>query len=299
MTQEPDLRSLRIFRSIVALGSVTAAAREFGLSQPTVSRMLTGLERQIGFDLFHRDRGRLVPTTDALLYLEQVDHALGGIDRAVELARDITGNRIGRLKLVAPPSFAEGVLPDIVAAFLDRFPAVHVTLDARSVETAKAMIASREVDAGFVKRPVGRPDLRETLVARSPCACLLPSCHPLAERTSLDPRALSGVPLVLLGSGRSSRHQIEGAFAGAGVRPKVRVEAHTIGSAAALALRGVGVAIVNERLARSYLRPGLVCLPFSPPVVQEYAYCTALSSPPTRLADAFLALTLESLRDET
>jgi DNA-binding transcriptional LysR family regulator len=292
---ELGLKSLRSFRAIVRLGSITAATRELGLTQPAVSRLIAKLEHEIGFELFHRERGRLTPTTEALLFLEQVDHALGGIDRVADLARDIAANKIGRLKLVAPPSFIEGVLPEVVAVFLERFPGVHLTLESRSVETAKMMIATREVDAGFVKRPAGRPDLREDVVAVSECACLLRADHPLAASASLDPGALANEALILLGLVRSSRVQIDAAFAAAGVRPIVRVDTHTIGSAAALASRGLGIAIVNAQLARPYLRDPLTERPFRPTIVQEYAFCTALASPPASLAEAFLALTRDRL----
>jgi DNA-binding transcriptional LysR family regulator len=284
------LRSLRSFRAIVHAGSITAAARELGLSQPAVSRLLAKLEKSIGFKLFHRDRGRLLPTPEGLIFLDQVEHALGGIDRVEDLARNISANKVGQLKLVAPPSFSEGVLPDIVADFLARFPDVHLTLESRSVETAKAMIANREVDGGFVKRPVGRMDLREEPIIASECVCLLHAEHPLAKRASLDPRSLVGEPLILLGLGQSSRMHIEAAFASAGVRPNVRIDTHTIASAASLASRKLGVAIVNALLARPYLRETLVERRFTPALPQEYSFCTSLSGPPSRLTEAFLVL---------
>lgn len=287
---EVGLKSLRSFRAILQAGSITGAARDLGLSQPAVSRLLAKLERSIGFQLFHRDRGRLLPTPEALIFLEQVEHALGGIDRVSDLARNISANKVGQLKLVAPPSFSEGVLPDIVAEFLQRFPDVHLTLESRSVETAKAMIATREVDGGFVKRPVGRMDLREEPIIKSECVCLIHAEHPLAKRASLDPRALIGEPLILLGLGQSSRMHIEAAFAATGVRPNVRIDTHTIASAAALASRRLGVAIVNALLARPYLREPLVERRFTPVLLQEYAFCTSLNGPPSRLTEAFLAL---------
>ncbi|MBL8530669.1 MAG: LysR family transcriptional regulator [Hyphomonadaceae bacterium] len=288
--EELGLKSLRSFRAILHAGSITAAARELGLSQPAVSRLLAKLERKIGFQLFHRDRGRLIPTPEALIFLEQVDHALGGIDRVSDLARNISANKVGQLKIVAPPSFSEGVLPDIVADFLERFPDVHLSLESRSVETAKAMIATREVDGGFVKRPVGRLDLREEPIITSECVCLIHAEHPLAKRAILDPRLLMAEPLILLGLGQSSRLHIEAAFAAAGVRPNVRIDTHTIASAAALASRRLGIAIVNALLARPYLREPLVERRFSPVLVQEYSFCTSLNSAPSRLTEAFLQL---------
>jgi DNA-binding transcriptional LysR family regulator len=288
MKRDVDLRALRAFRSIVRTGTVTAAGRELGLTQPATSRLLAQLERDMGFELFHRDRGRLVPTSDALLLFEEVELALGGVDHVAELVENIARFRVGRLRLVAPPSFTEGVLPEIVAAFLARFPDVHLSIDSRSVETTRMMIATRAVDAGFVKMPVDRPDLAAESVVVSHSVCVLSREHRLASQPSLDPRLLRGEPLILLGAGRRSRAQIEAAFAEAGVAPRVRIDTHTIGSACGLAARGVGIAIVNALLARTYLRDGLVALPFRPELRHEYAFVTAAVPGPTRLAREFL-----------
>jgi len=289
--RDVDLRALRVFAAIVRNGTVTAAGREFGLTQPATSRLLAQLERDIGFELFHRDRGRLVPTPDAMLLFEEVELALGGVDHVQDLAADIAKFRVGRLRLVAPPSFSEGVLPEIVAAFLVRFPDVHLSIDARSVETAKTMIATRAVDAGFVKLPIDRPDLAGETVVTSGSVCVLRGDHPLARESALDPARLRAEPLILLGLGRSSRTQVESAFTDAGIIPRVRIDTHTIGSACALAARGVGIALVNALLARPYLRDGLVARPFLPDLRHDYAFVTAAVPGPTRLAREFLVET--------
>jgi hypothetical protein len=123
LTDQINLRALRGFHAIVSTGSVTEAARRMGLSQPAVSRLLAQLEQQIGFELFFRDHGRLVPTQDGLLLYEEVDLSLGSVERVFSLIRDIADYRVGQLKVVAPPSFSEGVLPDrggVPAAFSAR-----------------------------------------------------------------------------------------------------------------------------------------------------------------------------------
>lgn len=291
MKRDVDLRALRIFAATVRHGTVTAAGREFGLTQPATSRLLAQLERDIGFELFLRDRGRLVPTPDAMLLFEEVELALGGVDHVQELAADIARFRVGRLRLVAPPSFSEGVLPEIFAAFLARFPGVHLSIDSRSVETSKAMIATRAVDGGFIKLPIDHPDLAGETVVTSGSVCVLRRDHRLAREPHLDPVRLRGEPLVLLGFGRASRAQVDSVFANAGVLPDVRIDTHTIGSACALAARGLGVAIVNALLARPYLRDGLVALPFRPELRHEYAFVSAAVPGPTRLAREFLVET--------
>nr|WP_307727936.1 LysR substrate-binding domain-containing protein [Massilia terrae] len=291
MRDEISFKSLRAFHEIVTSGSVTEAARRMGMSQPAVSRMLAQLEQQIGFELFFRDHGRLVPTQDGILLFDEVDQSMGSVERVYTLIRDIGDYRVGQLKVVAPPSFSEGVLPDIVSAFLERFPRVHLSIDSRSIETSKAMIATRAADCGFVKLPLGRTDLHFEHIVSSATVCVLSAGHPLRSQRVLTPQKLRGHPLILLGLGRTSRAQIEAEFARAGVRPEVRLETHTVGSACALAERGLGVALVNEMLATPYLRAGGIVLPFEPTLTNEYSFVTSALSEPSRLTKAFLEIT--------
>lgn len=284
------LRSMRTFHAVLQQGSVTAAARSLGLTQPAASRILAQLEQELGFELFHRDRGRLVPTTDGLILFDEVERALGNVDRVQELARDIADFRVGRLRLVAPPSFLEAILPDVIARFLEAHPRVHLSIDSHGVETAKGMIAARAVDAGFVKLPVNRDDLSTRTVLISGTACILPLDHPLTSETEITPRHLKGLPLVMLGRGQQFRAQVEAAFAQCGIMPRVQIETHTVASACALAARGVGVAIVNEDLARGYMRGQTVLRPFSPAIRHEYAFAVSSAVSASRLADAFFNL---------
>lgn len=286
--RDVNIRALRGFRAVVRTGSVTAAAAELGLTQPAMSRVLSQLEENIGFELFYRDRGRLIPTKDAITLLDDVDLAISGVERVQRLVEDIAEYRVGQLSLVAPPSFSEGVIPEIAKRFLTRFPDVHLTIESRSVDTSTAMIATHAVDGGFVKLPLARPDLQAETVIESRTVCVFPSDHPLAQSETLDPQALKDHPLILLGFGRSSRMQIEAAFESYAVKPLVRIDTHTVGSACALAAQGLGIAIVNELLVSRYLGEDLTVRPFVPHLPHAYAFATAAGIATNRLSQAFL-----------
>jgi len=288
MKNDISVKALRGFHAILETGSVTAAASILGMTQPALSRLLAQLEATIGFELFYRDHGRLAPTQDGLLMFEEVDRSLNTLERVNSVVRDICEYRCGHLKLVAPPSFAEAVLADIVAAFSSACPGVRLTVASPGTDAAMSMIATRAVDGGFLRLPLDRPGLHTERVVTSDTVCVLAARHPLASRAALTPALLRGQPLIMLGQGTASRACIEAAFAGEGVRPLAQIEAHTVAASCAFAARGLGVALVNGLLARAYLRPGLVARAFHPQLVNEYAFVTSALSAPTRLAAAFL-----------
>lgn len=283
-----NLRSLEAFRETMLSGSATAAAGRMGLSQPAVSRLIAQLEQDAGFELFYREKGRLTPTPEALRIYEEIDLAFGGLERVDTLVRDLASFNTGILKIVAPPSLSEGVLSTILSRFMARLPNVRVSIDSRSTETARTMVANRTADCGFVKLPLDRSDISTVLLSSSETVCVLPEDHPLTAHEMLTPELLRGEPLVLLGYGTWTRRQIDDAFRERGVRPEVRLETHTVGSACAFAARGLGVAIVNALLAETFIRPGVTLRTFRPQILHDYAFMTSALAPPSRLASALL-----------
>lgn len=282
-----NLRSLECFRTIIDQGSATAAAKQLQLTQPAVSRLLAILEEAIGFPLFYRSKGRLIPTDEALTFYKQVDIALQSIDRVSDLANNLRNSDFGELKIVSPPTFAEGILSGVISEFIKQHPRIRVNLNSESVEIARDMVALQAVDCGFVKLPATHPGLVCQPLVSSGTICALPRNHPLAARQTIKVTDLAGEPLILLGKGRVSRQQIDDAFKKAGVEMQVRIETHTVGTACAFATGGSGIAIINEMLGLLYANRNIVFRRFSPDVKHEYAFMTSTDAPMTRLTQKF------------
>ncbi len=284
-----NLKSLECFRAIIRTGSATAAAQQLGLTQPAVSRLLGVLEDSIGFQLFHRSKGRLIPMPEALAFHQEVDIALQSIDRVAQLATNLRDENFGELTIVSPPSFAEGILSRVISEFLVEHPDIRVNLDSQSVETARDMVALRAVDCGFLKLPADYPGLACESLIRAGTVCAVPASHRLARKKKITVHDLRDEPLVLLGRGRASRDQIDDAFRDAGVDMNVRVETHTVGAACAFARSRTGIAIVNEMLGVQYAGNGLELRRFSPNFIHDYAFMTSSDAPMTRVTKRFLA----------
>lgn len=283
-----NLRALEGFRETMMTGSATAAAARMGLSQPAVSRLIAQVEDDFGFELFYRDKGRLTPTPEALMLYEEVGSTFASIDRITNLARDISSYNTGLLKVVAPPSLSEGVVSELLTRFVALYPKVRISIDSRSAETAKALVASRNVDCGFAKLPLNRPEIATELLSSTETVCVLRRDHPLAAQEVLTPALLNGEPLIQLGYGSWTRTRIDDAFKAAGLRPDVKLETHTVGSACAFAAKGLGIAVVNGLMARHFVRDNTVVRVFRPQILHQYVFMTSALAPMNRLARAFL-----------
>lgn len=119
-----NLRQLEIFRAVVETGTTKGAAHQLIISQPAVSNVIQHTEDQLGFRLFHRVRGRLVATEEALsLYAESSSIFLlfASLQKKVE---DLKHGRFGSLRIASTPSLGHSILPQAVHPLPQNGPAL-------------------------------------------------------------------------------------------------------------------------------------------------------------------------------
>ena len=136
-----DLDELRTFQRILACGSLSAAARDLGVSLAVVSKRLATLERRAGARLIHRTTRRLSPTEEGenlRVHVDRVLEALSDAEAQISSGADVPR---GLLRVSAPISFARLHLAGVVARLSEQYPqlTVELTLQDRVVD----MIAER------------------------------------------------------------------------------------------------------------------------------------------------------------
>jgi DNA-binding transcriptional LysR family regulator len=123
----PDWNQLRAFHATAATGSLSAAARKLGLTQPTLSRQVAALEAELGVTLFERIGRKLVATETGLALFEHVK-AMGEAANSVTLAASGRAEAVGgRVKISATDVYSAYVLPAIVERI--RAEAPQITLE--------------------------------------------------------------------------------------------------------------------------------------------------------------------------
>jgi len=122
------LRSLRVLVRTIELGSLSAAARDLGTSQPTVSKIVAALEQQLGVRLVERTTTRLTPTEAGLRFCEHARRLLDGYAEATAHARGLTEQVAGLLRINAPLGFGEMHVNAIAQRFLALHPQLELEL---------------------------------------------------------------------------------------------------------------------------------------------------------------------------
>jgi DNA-binding transcriptional LysR family regulator len=125
---EPDWALWRSFAAVVAEGSLSAAARRIGYSQPTLGRHIETLEQQLGVVLFDRTLQGLKPTQTALRLYQPVAAAQEKLAEAALVAEGSTGELEGTVRITASNIVSHYVLPMLLRPIREEFPAVAIEL---------------------------------------------------------------------------------------------------------------------------------------------------------------------------
>lgn len=123
-----NLDTLEIFAEVMRGGSFAEVARRRDQDPSSISRVIAGLEAEIGVRLFQRTTRRLSPTEAGRVYFRRIEPLLGEIDRASAEARDLATSPSGTLRVTASVAFGYAVLTPLLPALRSRYPDLKLDL---------------------------------------------------------------------------------------------------------------------------------------------------------------------------
>ncbi|HWZ83476.1 MAG TPA: LysR family transcriptional regulator [Terriglobales bacterium] len=192
-----ELRHLRYFVAVADAGNLTVAAqRMLHTSQPSLSRQIRDLEDEVGTPLLTR-RARGVDLTPAgRAFLDHARAVLSQVEAAGEAAR--------RAARPAKPCFTMGFLtgheltwmPEALRILRSELPNIDVMISSQYSPLLAEGLSKGNIDAAFLRRERGIPDLAFRLVIKEPLVVILPGDHRLAALKAINPRDLIGEKFV-------------------------------------------------------------------------------------------------------
>ena len=192
-----ELRHLRYFVAVAEAGSLTVAAeRKLHTSQPSLSRQIRDLEDEIGAQLLTRRARGIELTPAGRAFLDHARSVLSQVEAAAEAAR--------RVAHPAKPCFSMGFLtgheltwmPEALQILRDELPNIDVMISSQYSPQLADGLSKGKIDAAFLRRERGAPDLAFRLLVKEPLVVILPSDHRLAALKAISPRDLVGETFV-------------------------------------------------------------------------------------------------------
>lgn len=287
-------RQLSLFQAIALTGSISAAARQLGISQPAASNMLGRLEEAVGLVLFKRMQGQLEITPEGSALLIEATHALDVLKTLETRVEQLVRLEYGMLTVGALGWVSMGILPFVISDFMREHPGIKVSLQTHaSTKVVDAVIAGH-FDIGVVETPSPTPSLRISPFQVDLIA-VLPEGSDLMETDTLTPQHLHGVPLVTLDRGHATTQRLVQNFNLVGAECNIVAESHLFSPALIMCQEGVGIAIVAEHTARQHHIKRRRIKKLSPTIPFPISVITARYRPRSRLSHAFEYLLMKHI----
>lgn len=263
------LRQIEVFRAVMRARTMVGAARDLGIAQPTVTKMIRRIEDVCAFALFERHGGRLTPTAEAHRLLGEVERAFdqleGALARALKLARADTGS----FRLGGSPSVGRVLIIRAAARLLADHAGLSLHVDILSVSQVMDYLLSGQGESAVTLFPILHADIRSVSVGCAPAVAVCPRDWPLASQAQLAPAALADVPLIVFEPQSVHGRIVDAVLRDGGVVPGRTHVARFAETAIGFAEAGLGLAIVDRFSALAADRGRVAVLPLDHPASYE------------------------------
>jgi len=270
-----NFRQLKAFNAVMQTGSITGAAKQMLVSQPSVTRLIRDLELNLGFTLFVRQGRGIIATVEARRFHLAVESTFLNIERLDDLAASIRKKAVGRISIGVIPTFSTSLLPKVLGQMRRQDESTHSIIYTHNTPAIVDAIRLQQFDLGIVSRSppyVGVDILYQTMVNY---VTLIPQDHVLANSNGpIDLRDVAGhVEFVTFGSVYPLEMQGMDASLAEKFQSNARYSVANVLAGAAL-VREAGVpAIVDPFSARMSVASGGVVIR---PIVQNMKYHIAI-----------------------
>jgi len=243
------------FLAVTRGGSVTSAADELMVTQPSVSSAIAALAREVDCELFER-AGRGIRLTDAgRAFAPYAGDVIGLLETGRRAAREAATTAARRLRIAAVTTAAESFVPDLMQGYAERHPEVELTLAVGNREDVIERVLRHQADVAISGKPPGDERLEAEPLGENAIALISAPGDPAAAGDALEAAQLAGRAWLLREPGSGTRTLNEQFLAERGLRPTV-LELGSNGAIKQAARAGLGVSLLSRAAVEAELAAG-------------------------------------------
>lgn len=279
---------LASFLAVVRGGSVTAAAEQLVVTQPSVSAAVAALSRELGVELIERAGRGVVPTAAGTAFAPYASDVLGLLDEGRRVAREAAGAAARELRIAAVTTAAEYIVVPLIKAYAALHPDVSIALSVDNRQGVFASVLEHRSDVAIGGRPPGDGGLVGTPFLDNEIVVITAPDDPLADEGQVPMNALADRPWLVRERGSGTRVMVEDYLAEHDLAPVIL----TLGSNGAIkhaAQAGLGVSLQSHFAVQRELAQGLLATidVREPPAARRWYIIRAATGPVRETTTAF------------
>lgn len=246
------LRHIEVFHAVYLTGSASGAARALNVSQPSISKVIKHAEDQLGFKLFDRTKGRLIPTEKGVKLFDEIEPVFEKINDLKIFASRLASNKKGRLRFAMTPAFGLEIAPKALAKFSKRHPDITIEIETLHATEVMKALKNKTIDIGLVFDAPYAPEIVSSVIGKTEFVCVAHNDVKLPSGDDCKLADLKDFPLITLNEksilGRLLSAQLSEAF-NEPVESRIITETYHI--AKRLVQQNAGIAIIDKITAYS------------------------------------------------
>lgn len=251
MATDPTLRQLTYFLALAETGHYRRAAERVGISQPSLSQQIVGLESALGLTLVERGRRGAVLTPQGRTILDQARRVLDEMDHLKALAQEARDGVSGTIRLGSTPTLGPYLLPQVMARLHLSHPGQKIIIrDAPPAALQEELLGGR-LDLILTHLPVASADTETMRLFREPLKLAMAREHPLARRAMIRDEDLAGLDVLSLSDAYRLHAQVAGLCAELGATLRRDYEGTSLDALRQMTALDMGVCFLPALYVRS------------------------------------------------
>ena len=281
------IRHIEVFQAVYSSGSMTQAAKLLHVTQPSVSKVLAHAESQLGYKLFKRASGRVVPTHEANILFEHTNRLFNELQKVKNIAINLRSLSEGKIRIASTPALGLDLVPAAVATCMQRNPKAYFYLETMHYADMAMALRNLRIDIAIAFDPPYQPGLHEHIIGKG-CFVLIAPVATRLRRTSVTIEDVAHLPFIRLSERGPLGQLLEGYFKLTDAKLTEVAAAETYHIARSLVANGIGVAIVDDITAYTGNQEGIKIYAFKPQLTYRVSALYLQNYPLNEFAQSFI-----------
>lgn len=252
-----NMKQALYFKTIAQYGTITAAAKQLYISQPSLSQTLRQIEDEVGTPLFDRSTSPFHLTYAGERYLKAVEAMLDIETRLKEEIESIRRDDGGRLRLGISITRAMQVLPDVIPIFTKAYPNVTIELTEAASASLEGLLQKGQIDLALAALEANEANIAYELIEKESIGILAGKDSQLAQLvpsgTPISLEMVEKEAFVSLDTSHSSRIVQDRLFRRYNIRPMILLETSSLEVARRVALKSGACMVLPDVYADEFV----------------------------------------------
>ena len=247
-----NLNQIKYFYKICQCGSLSEAAQNLYISQPSLSSAIKSLEKEFGVILFNRTHAGMQLTSEGKIFLHSCKDLISRTDQLEDMMKDL-GNQRHKLKLGIPPMIGSLIVPEIFKTFCKENPDINLEIIEAGRDELLNKLSENLLDFVFLlqNNPIDS-NFTSKIIGKLEIVCCASKENPISTNTLVTPHILHNIPLVLFDNSFYQTDKIKKWFASGNIQPNIIMQTKQLSTMLSMISHNVAVGFAFKEIARTY-----------------------------------------------